>query len=80
MNSEQVSFKSFAKTGERLCDPDIGRELVPPLWSRERQTEKSCDFTDRPLFSLRDGGTRRPAEVVEQNDRAGVCALTNVWR
>ena len=26
--------------------------------------EKSCDFAERPLFALRDGGTRRPAEVV----------------
>ena len=23
VNSEQVSFKSSAKTGQRLCDPDI---------------------------------------------------------
>ena len=30
MNSEQVSFESFADAGERLCGPDIGREL--DLW------------------------------------------------
>ena len=27
VNSEQVSFESFAEAGERLCDPDIGRDL-----------------------------------------------------
>ena len=37
MNSEQVSFESFAEAGERLCGPDIGRELVPPLWSQDRE-------------------------------------------
>ena len=77
MNSEQLSFESFAEAGERLCDPDIGREPVPPLRS---QTEKSCDFADRPLLALSDGGTRCPAEVVEERDRAGVCGFTNAWR
>ena len=37
VNSEQVSFESFAEAGERLCDPDIGRELVPPLRSQNRE-------------------------------------------
>ena len=32
------------------------------------------------LFALRDGVTRRPAEVVEQSDGAGVCGLTDTWR
>ena len=36
VNSEQVSFESFAEAGERLCGPDLGRELVPPLWSQNR--------------------------------------------
>ena len=42
--------------------------------------EKSCDLADRPLVALSDGGTRRPAEVVERRDRAGVCGLTKAWR
>ena len=28
MNSEQVSFESFAGAGERLCGPHAGRELL----------------------------------------------------
>ena len=44
------------------------------------KTEKSWDFADRPLLALSDGGTRRPAEVVERRDRAGVCGFTNAWR
>ena len=27
------------------------------------KTGKSCDFDDRPLLAVSDGGTRRPAEV-----------------
>ena len=30
VNSEQVSLESLAEAGERLCSPDIGRELIPP--------------------------------------------------
>ena len=30
VNSEQVSLESLEEAGERLCSPDIGRELVPP--------------------------------------------------
>ena len=44
------------------------------------KTEKSCEFDLQPLLALSDGGTRRPAEVVERSARAGVCALTNAWR
>ena len=33
---EQVSFKSSAETDQQLCDPDIGRDLVPPLSSQDR--------------------------------------------
>ena len=40
------------------------------------RTEKSCDFADRPLLALSDGGTRRPAGVVEWRDCAGECGLT----
>ena len=41
------------------------------------KTEKRCHFDDRRLLALNDGGTRRPAEVVERSARAGVCGLTN---
>ena len=43
------------------------------------KTEKSCDFDDRLLLALRDGGTRQ-AEVVQRSALAGVCDLTNNWR
>ena len=69
MNSERDS--------ERLCGPESGRELVPPL---RPQIEKNCDFADRPLLALSDGGSSRPAEVVERRDRAGVCGFSNAWR
>ena len=78
MSSEQVSLDSFAEASERLCSPDIDRELVPPL--RFFKTEKSSDFDDQPKIALSYGGTRHPAEVVEQSARAGVCDLTNAWR
>ena len=42
--------------------------------------EKSCDLGDRPLLAVSDGGTRRPAEVVDWRDGAGVCGLTKAWR
>ena len=32
------------------------------------ETEKGCDFADRPLLALSGGGTRRPAEAVERRD------------
>ena len=77
MDSEQVSLEPFSEDSERLCGPENGRELVHHLGAK---TEKSCDFADRPLLALSDGGTRRPAEVVERRDRAGVCGFTNAWR
>ena len=77
MNSEQVSFESFAEAGERLCGPDIGRSSFHHCGPK---IEKSCGLADGPLVALSDGGTRRPAEVVERRDGAGVCGLTNAWR
>ena len=44
------------------------------------KTDKSCDFADRPLLALSDGGSSRPAEVVERKDRAGVCGFSNALR
>ena len=38
-----MSLESLAEAGERLCGPDIGRELVP---LRGAKTEKGCDFDD----------------------------------
>jgi len=37
VNSEQVSLESLAEAGERLCRPDISRELVPPLLAKTRE-------------------------------------------
>ena len=34
----------------------------------------------RPLLAVSDGGTSRPAEVVEQSALAGAWGLTNAWR
>ena len=36
-DSERVNFESFAEAGEGLCNLDIGRKLVPPLWSQNRE-------------------------------------------
>jgi hypothetical protein len=36
-NSEQVSLESFSGDSERLCGPENGRELVPPLRSKNRE-------------------------------------------
>jgi len=37
VNSEQVGFESLAEAGERLCHPDISRELIPPLQCKNRE-------------------------------------------
>ena len=72
MNSEQVSLlRKLVSDSAILTSGGSSFHHCGP------RTEKSCDFADRPLFALRDGGTRRPVEVVKRNDRAGVCALTN---
>ena len=73
VDSAQVSLESFSEDSERLCGPESGRELVP-------KTKKSFNFAERPLIALSDSGTRRPAEVVERRDRAGVCGFSNAWR
>ena len=57
LNSQQVRLESFAEADERLCRPDVGRELVPH--HRGAKTEKSCAFDDRLFLALSDGGTRR---------------------
>ena len=44
------------------------------------RTEKSCGFAKQPRFALSDGGTIRPADVVEQSARDGAYGLTSVWR
>ena len=49
------------------------RSAGSPFHHWRPKTEKSCAFADGPLLALSDGGTRRPAEVVERRDRAGVC-------
>ena len=52
------SFESFAEAGERLCDPVIGREPVPPLRSQNREKLWLCwptfhPFTRSPIPSSR---------------------------
>ena len=37
LDSEQVSLESFSEDSERLCGPESGRELVPPLRSQNRE-------------------------------------------
>ena len=37
VDSEQVSLESFSEDSERLCGPESGRELVPPLRSQNRE-------------------------------------------
>ena len=37
VDSEQVSLESFSEDSERLCGPENGRELVPPLRSQNRE-------------------------------------------
>ena len=63
MNSEQGTLESLAEAGERLCGPDIGRELVPPLRCKNR----SHDFVVQLLAALRDQGTRCQVEIFERS-------------
>ena len=77
MNSEQVGLESLAEAGERLCRPDVSRELVPPPRCR---TEKSWVLAERCLPVLSEGDTSHPAKVVERSARTGALGLTNVWR
>ena len=58
----QVSLESFAEAGERLCGPTSAGSSFHHCGAK---TEKSFDFDDRLLLAHSDGGTRRPAEVVE---------------
>ena len=45
------------------------------------RTEKSRDFTERPLFALSDAGTSRPVDVVEWNEMlAPGCVVWPVFR
>ena len=61
MNSEQVSFKSSAETGQRLCDPDIGRELIQ--WTESgkgnsRLNDFVIEWTLRTLMKKRSAKKR----------------------
>lgn len=42
--------------------------------------EKSHHFAERPLYALSDGGTSRPADVVEQIALTVARGLTSVWK
>jgi len=37
VNSERVGLQSLAEAGERLCRPDISRELIPPLRCQNKE-------------------------------------------
>jgi len=37
VNSEQVGLESLLEAGERLCRPDVSRELIPPLRCRNSE-------------------------------------------
>ena len=37
VDSEQVSLEPFSEDSERLCSPEKGRGLVPPLRSQNRE-------------------------------------------
>ena len=37
VDSEQVRLESFSEDSERLCGPESGRELVPPLRPQNRE-------------------------------------------
>ena len=66
----------FAGDDLWLCCPDTGREIVPPLRRLNRQESLLCWPT--LLFALSDGGTSRPADVLEWSARTGLCGLTCV--
>ena len=51
MNAEQMTLESLAETGDRLCCPDSGRELISPCGA----TQNSCDLVERPLRILSHG-------------------------
>jgi len=77
VNSEQVALDSLAEAGERLCRPDVSRELIPPLWCQNREELG----LGRAMFAcFCEGGASRLAEVFERSARAGAWGLTNVWR
>jgi len=78
VNSEKVGLESLAEAGERLCLPDVNWDLIPPLRCQNR--EELGLGRVRCLPFLCEGGTSRPAEVVERSARAGSWCLTNVWR
>ena len=42
VDSEQVSLESFSEDSERLCSPESGRELVPPLRPQNREKMRLC--------------------------------------
>ena len=68
MNSEQGSLESFVEAGERLCGPDVGRELGPPLRCQNRD-EFRC-FSSSGV-----GGTRRPVLTLRPPREAAVAPV-----
>ena len=54
--------------------------LVGSSFHHRGATTESRNFTEWHLFTLSDGVTSRPADVVEGIACAGACGLTSVWR
>jgi len=80
VNSEQVGLgESLAEAGERLCRPDVSRELIPPL--RSQKTVKSWDLaqSDVCLFLVKVVPVVQP-KLLSAVLKLGARGLTNVWR
>ena len=58
---------------------NIDLENIEPLPVCQYLTTGNIRRVVRPVVALSAGGTSRPAEVVEQRVRAGVCGLTKAW-
>ena len=50
-------LESFVEAGERLCGPDIGRELLPPLrCQKQRRDTCACTSMTPSVRSISEGG------------------------
>ena len=66
-----MSLESFVEDGELFhCPNKVGSSFHH--WGAK--TERSCYLTERVLFALSNGGTSRPADVVEQSAGLNGCS------
>ena len=70
-NTIQYNVQWWPEGGGWLCRVEVDSEQV--------SLEPFLEDSER-LCGPENGCTRRPAEVVERRDRAGVCGFTNAWR